>query len=90
MQRQIPGLVALAGDPEMRDAAARMPEIPDPELAQRFAPQRMTEQRRQDDAIALLLDGFFRCRSGRIGRANAEQAYMAIAPPSTWISEPVM
>ena len=58
VQWQIPRLLALAGDPEMRDSAPGMPEIPDPQLAQLLAAQRVVEQRRQDGAIALLLDGF--------------------------------
>src|ERR1700730_6215388 len=54
VQRQIPGFLALAGDLDVRHAAARLPEILDFQLAQLLAPQRVQEQRRQDGAVALL------------------------------------
>jgi hypothetical protein len=56
MERQIPRLFALAGDFEVRHAAARVPEIPDLQLAQLLASQRVIEQRRQDGAVAFLFD----------------------------------
>ena len=56
MQRQIPGLVALAGDFQVRHAAPRVPEILHLQLAQLVPPQRVIEQRRQDGAVALVLD----------------------------------
>jgi hypothetical protein len=58
MERQIPGLLALAGDVQMRHAAPCVPEVLDLQLAQLLAPQRVIEKRRQDGAIALLFDGF--------------------------------
>ena len=42
----------------MRNAAPRVPEIADPQLAQLLAAQRVIEQRRQDGAVAFFLDGF--------------------------------
>jgi hypothetical protein len=61
MQWQIARLLTLAGDFEMRYAAPCLTKIPDPELAQLLAPQRVIEQGRQDGAVALLFlfDGFF-------------------------------
>ena len=44
VQRQIPRLLAFAGNLKMRHAAPRLPEVPDLELAQLLAPQRMIEQ----------------------------------------------
>ena len=58
MQRQIPRLLALAGDLQMRHAPPRVSEILDLQLAQLLAPQRVKQQGRQDGAVALLLDGF--------------------------------
>ena len=68
MQRQKPHLLAFALDFEMRHAAARMIEIPDLELAELFAPQRVVEQCRQDGAVALCLDGFVRRRRQKLAR----------------------
>ena len=53
MQRQIARLAAFAGHLEMRHAFARVPEVPDLELAQLVAPQRVKQQRREDGAVAL-------------------------------------
>ena len=53
MQRQIARLAAFAGHLEMRHAFARVPEVPDLELAQFLAPQRMEQQRRENGAVAL-------------------------------------
>ena len=64
MQRQIARLAALAGDFQMRHAFARVPEILDIQLAQFFATQRVEQQRRQDGAVALALDGV------RVGRGE--------------------
>src|SRR6266481_7122397 len=66
MQRQKPRLLALAVDFEMRHAAARVSEIRNLELAELFAPQRVVEQRRQDGAVALRLDGFLRRRREKL------------------------
>ena len=84
MQRQIPRLLALAGDLQMRHAPPRVPEILDLELAQLLAPQRVKEQGRQDGAVALLLDGFFAGQSaGRdeqiAGLVVAERRRLAFA-----------
>ena len=49
----------------MRDAFARVPEVPDPELAQLVAPQRVEQQRRENGAVALRLE--------RIGRRRRQQ-----------------
>src|SRR5262249_7999192 len=57
MEREISRLLALAGDPQMRDAAARLVKILDLKLAEFVAAQRVKQQRRQDSAIALLLQG---------------------------------
>ena len=56
MQRQIPGFLALAGDLHVRNATPRLPEVPDFQFAQLVAPQRVIEQRREDGAVALVLD----------------------------------
>ena len=64
MQRQIAGLAALAGDFQVRHAFARVPKILHLQLAQLLAPQRMEQQRRQDGAVALALDGI------RVGRCE--------------------
>jgi hypothetical protein len=58
VQWQIAGLLAFAGDRQMRDAPPHVSKILDLELTQLLAAQRMIEQRRQDGAVALLLDGF--------------------------------
>ena len=68
MQRQIPGLVALAGDVQMRNAAARVPEILHFELAELLAPQRVIQQGRQDGAVALVLDRVLVRRCQQIAR----------------------
>ena len=57
MQRQIPRLAAFAGNSEMRHAFARVLNILHLQLAQFLAPQRVEQQRRQDGAVALALDG---------------------------------
>src|SRR3954447_4082189 len=53
MQRHIAGLAAFAGHLEMGHALARVPEVPNLELAQFFAAQRMEQQRRENGAVAL-------------------------------------
>jgi hypothetical protein len=55
MQRQIPCLATFAGNPEMRHAFPRVPEIPDLELAQFLPPQCVEQQRGQDGPVALAL-----------------------------------
>src|SRR5260370_42281093 len=40
----------------MRDAFPRVPEIPDLQLAELLAPQRVKQERRENGAIALALD----------------------------------
>ena len=57
VQRQIPRFFALAGDLDMRDAAACLIEVTYFELAEFFPAQCVIQQRRQDRAIALALDG---------------------------------
>ena len=64
MQRQIARLAALAGHFQVRHAFARVPEVAHLELAQLLAPQRVEQQRRQDGAVALALDGV-RLRRGQ-------------------------
>ena len=64
MQRQIARLAALAGDFQVRHAFARVAEILHPEFAHFLAPQRVEQQRRQDGAVALALDGV------RVGRGE--------------------
>jgi hypothetical protein len=56
MQGKIACLLAFAGDPEMRYTPARVSEIPNLELAELGPPQRVVEKRRQDRAIALVLE----------------------------------
>ena len=68
MQRQVPDLFALAADPQVRDAAPRVLEVLDRELAQLVAAQRVEEQGREDRAVALLLDRFFVGRGVLAGR----------------------
>ena len=68
MQRQIADLAALAGDFQMRHAFARVPEILHLQLAQLLAPQRMEQQRRQDGAVALALDGVRAGRGEQVAR----------------------
>jgi hypothetical protein len=46
----------------MRHAFARVPEVPDLELAQLVAPQRVKQQRRQDRAVALAAGAVVRGR----------------------------
>ena len=52
----------------MRHAFARVPKILDLEFAQFLAPQRVEQQRGQDGAIALALDGFFLRRIQQLAR----------------------
>jgi hypothetical protein len=69
MQRQIPRLAALAGDLEMRHAFGRVPGILDPELAQFLAPQRVEQQRRENNgAISLALGGLCLRRIQQLAR----------------------
>jgi hypothetical protein len=63
MERDVPDLFTLAGNLEMRHAAAHVPEVLDFEGAELVAAQGVKEQGRQDRAIALALDGVF-IRSG--------------------------
>ncbi len=86
VQRQIPRLLALAGDLDMRNAAPRLPEILHFQLAQLLAAQRVEEQRRQDGAVALLFDGFFAgrgvlagCHEQLAGLVVAERRCLAFA-----------
>jgi hypothetical protein len=68
MQRQIPCLAAFARHFEMRHAFARMLGVLDLELAQFLAAQRVEQQRGQDGAVALALDGFLLRRRKQLAR----------------------
>ena len=57
MQRHIPRLAALAGHPKMRHALAGVLAILHPQLAKLLAAQRVEQQRRENGAVALALDG---------------------------------
>jgi hypothetical protein len=62
VQGKVARLLALAEDPKVRHAAARMVKIPNLELAQLVTPERVVEKRRQDRAIALVLEALARRR----------------------------
>ena len=53
MQRHIAGLAAFAGHLKVRHAFAGVAEVPNLELAQFLAAQRMEKQRRENGAVAL-------------------------------------
>jgi len=61
MQRYIARLAALARHPQVRNAAALMPEILDRQFAELLPPKRVVEQGGEDRAIAFALErGIFR------------------------------
>src|SRR4051794_15113434 len=68
MQRHITGLATFAGHFEMRHAFARVPEVPNLELAQFFAAQRMEQQRRENGAVALAADAVVGWRVEQLAR----------------------
>ena len=80
MQRQIPGLAALAGHLQMRHALARVAEVFDLELAQLLTPQRVEQQRGQNGAVALALDRVVRRCVQQLARLMvAERRRLAFA-----------
>ena len=80
MQRQIPRLAAFAGHLEMRHAFARVLRVLHLELAQLLAPQRVEQQRREDGAVALALDGVGLRRGQQLARlVIAERRRLAFA-----------
>ena len=80
MQRQIPRLAALAGDPEMRHAFPRVLGILDLQLAQFLAPQCVEQQGGQDGAVALALDGVIWRRGQQVtGLVIADRRRLAFA-----------
>ena len=68
----------------MRDAAPRMAEIPQLQLAQILAAKRMIEQRRQDGAIALLLAGFSGGRGEQLARLMVTERWGLASPLSAF------
>jgi hypothetical protein len=68
MQRQIARLAALAGDFQVWHAFARVPKILHLQLAQLLATQHVEQQRRQDGAVALALDGVLAGRCEQVAR----------------------
>ena len=85
VQRQIAGLLAFAGDDQVRDPRPHVSKILDLELAQLFTAQRVIEQRRQDRAVALFLDGFSAgCREELAGLMVADRRRLAFAALGPW------
>src|SRR4051794_32973382 len=68
MQRHITGLATFAGHFEMRHAFARVPEVPNLELAQFLAAQRMEKQRRENGAVALAANAVVGWRIEQLAR----------------------
>jgi hypothetical protein len=68
MQRHIAGLAAFAGHLEMRHALARVPEVPNLELAEFLAAQRMEKQRRENGAVALAANAAIEWRIEQLAR----------------------
>ena len=68
MQRQVARLAALAGHLEMRHTFACVPKVPDLELAELHAPQRVEQQRGENGAIALALNRVVRRRVQQLAR----------------------
>ena len=68
----------------MRDAAPRTGEIPQLQLAQFLAAQRMIEQRRQDGAIAFVLNALIAGRSKQLAglmiTKRRRLAFAALSP----------
>ncbi|MGO9390570.1 hypothetical protein [Rhodoblastus sp.] len=64
----------------MRDTFARVPEIPNLELAELLAPQRVKQERRENGAVALAIDRIVRrCREKLAGLVIAERRRLAFA-----------
>jgi hypothetical protein len=79
VQGKVARLLAFAGDFQVRHAPARMSEIPNLELAQLRPPQRVIEERRQDRAIPLVLDGVLTGRAEQFaGLMVAERRRFAL------------
>jgi hypothetical protein len=79
MERQVARLLALAGDLDIRDATPRLVEVPDLQLAQLLAPQRVIQQRRQDGAVALVLDAFFLAGLDLLAGRDEQVARLVVA-----------
>ena len=84
MERHVARLFALAGDLQMRHAATFMPEVPDGELAQLLAAERVIEQGGQNGAIAHAFERFLGRRDEQLARLMVGDrrgfAFVALAP----------
>jgi hypothetical protein len=69
----------------MQHAATRVPEVLDLQLAELLATQRVVKQRRQDGAVALLLNGFIAGRSEKLaGLMITNGRHLAFAALGFW------